>query len=54
MSSAQDKGTKLPGEDWVQLFNGKDLTGWVEVGKEKWEVQDGVIMAGPSRKNTAI
>jgi hypothetical protein len=38
--SAQDK-IKLPGEDWVQLFNGKDLTGWVEVGKEKWEVQDG-------------
>jgi hypothetical protein len=41
--SAQDKGIKLPGEDWVQLFNGKDLTGWVEVGKEKWEVQEGVI-----------
>ena len=20
---------KLPGEDWIQLFNGKDLTGWV-------------------------
>jgi hypothetical protein len=39
----QDKATKLPGEDWVQLFNGKDLTGWVEVGKEKWEVQDGVL-----------
>ena len=51
----QDKGTKLPGEDWVQLFNGKDLTGWVEVGKEKWEVQEGVIN-GKSRdaKNTAI
>ncbi|MCW5981509.1 MAG: DUF1080 domain-containing protein [Bryobacteraceae bacterium] len=34
---------KLPGEDWVSLFNGKDLTGWVEVGKEKWAVQDGTI-----------
>ena len=31
------------GEQWVQLFNGKDLTGWVEVGKEKWTVEDGVI-----------
>jgi hypothetical protein len=41
--SAQDKGTKLPGEDWVQLFNGKDLSGWVEVGKEKWEIQEGMI-----------
>ncbi len=34
---------KLPGEDWVQLFNGKDLTGWVEVGNEKWLVEDGAI-----------
>lgn len=34
---------KLPGEDWVQLFNGKDLTGWVEVGHEKWQVEDGAI-----------
>jgi hypothetical protein len=34
---------KLPGEDWVALFNGKDLAGWVEVGKEKWEVHDGAI-----------
>ena len=33
----------LPGEQWVQLFNGKDLTNWVEVGKEKWTVEDGVI-----------
>ena len=23
----------LPGEQWVQLFNGKDLTNWVPVGK---------------------
>ncbi len=34
---------RLAGEDWVQLFNGKDLTGWIEVGKEKWIVQDGAI-----------
>ena len=33
----------LPGEDWIRLFNGKDLTGWVEVGKEKWAVEDGAI-----------
>jgi hypothetical protein len=25
------------------LFNGKDLKGWVEVGKEKWSVEDGTI-----------
>ena len=34
---------KLPGEDWVQLFNGKDLTGWTEIGKEKWIVDNGAI-----------
>jgi hypothetical protein len=33
----------LPNEQWVQLFNGKDLTNWVEVGKEKWTVEDGTI-----------
>ncbi len=30
-------------EGWVSLFNGKDLTGWVKVGNEKWEVEDGTI-----------
>ncbi len=34
---------KAPGEDWLTLFNGKDLGGWVEVGKEKWEIIDGSI-----------
>ena len=33
----------LPNQQWVKLFNGKDLTGWVEVGKEKWTVEDGTI-----------
>ena len=32
-----------PNEQWVQLFNGKDLTNWVEVGKEKWVIEDGAI-----------
>jgi len=32
-----------PETGWVSLFNGKDLTGWVQVGNEKWEVEDGVI-----------
>ena len=32
-----------PGEQWVKLFNGKDLTSWVEVGDEKWAVEDGAI-----------
>jgi hypothetical protein len=33
-----------PGEPrWEQLFNGKDLTGWVKVGQEQWTVEDGAI-----------
>ena len=34
---------KMPSEQWVELFNGKDLTGWVNVGNEKWTVEDGAI-----------
>ena len=34
---------KPPDTGWVQLFNGKDLTGWVNIGNEKWEVEDGTI-----------
>ena len=37
-------GTKPPGEDWVQLFNGKDVTNWKNVGKEEWTVNDGVLI----------
>ena len=43
LAQAQSKRPALPGEQWVQLFNGKDLTNWVEVGKEKWTVEDGTI-----------
>ena len=34
LAFAQRQKPALPGEDWVPLFNGKDLSGWVEVGKE--------------------
>jgi hypothetical protein len=45
ISFAQQRGQRLPPPDtgWVSLFNGKDLTGWVKVGEEKWEVEDGTI-----------
>ncbi len=29
--------------EWQSLFNGKDLAGWVQVGHEKWTVEDGAI-----------
>ena len=40
---AQAAKQVLPGEDWVNLFNGKDLTGWVKVGNETWTVEDNTI-----------
>jgi hypothetical protein len=40
---AQNPRPKLPGEDWVPLFNGKDLTGWTKIGNEKWDVEEGTI-----------
>ena len=41
--TAQDK--KDDDKGWVQLFNGKDLTGWKTHpdDKAKWEVKDGLI-----------
>jgi hypothetical protein len=48
---AQSTKAKLPGEDWVQLFNGKNLDGWVKVGNEKWEVADGVIHGSAQTKD---
>ncbi|MEY4940776.1 MAG: hypothetical protein RIQ93_2511 [Verrucomicrobiota bacterium] len=32
-----------PDTGWVSAFNGKDLTGWVKVGNERWDIEDGVI-----------
>jgi hypothetical protein len=30
-------------DQWVPLFNGKDLSGWKAYGNEKWDVEDGAI-----------
>jgi hypothetical protein len=38
-----------PGADgWTKLFDGKTLSGWTTVGKNRWEVKDGVVVgSGP-------
>lgn len=28
---------------WIELFNGKDLTGWKHIGKGSFEVEDGAL-----------
>lgn len=37
-------GTEIP--QWINLFNGKDLTGWVDVNTspETWYVKDGMLI----------
>src|SRR5262249_3304870 len=42
-ATAEDK--KADDKGWVQLFNGKDLTGWKTHPKTpgRWEVNDGVL-----------
>jgi len=42
---AGEEEWKPQGEGWIQLFNGKDLTGWKFKGgtNTSWEVQDGVL-----------
>ena len=43
-SFAQQRGKQPPpSTGWESLFNGKDLAGWVKVGEEKWEIEDGSI-----------
>ena len=42
------KASKAGEKGWVQLFNGKDLTGWKTHPKSpgKWRVEDGMIVSG--------
>lgn len=42
-AAPQTPRPRQPGEEWTALFNGKDLTGWVNVGGEKWTVEDGTL-----------
>lgn len=36
----------------VELFNGKDLDGWIEYGNERWYVEDGLLVceSGPDKQ----
>ncbi|MGJ5820158.1 3-keto-disaccharide hydrolase [Paludibaculum fermentans] len=36
-------GTKPPGEDWIQLYNGKDISNWNSVGGQQWTSEDGIL-----------
>lgn len=42
----------LQSDGSISLFNGKDLSGWVNYGREKWYVQDGELIceSGPYKE----
>src|SRR5882724_9290321 len=47
-----DPGQPLPdkpdADGWVRLYDGKTLSGWTTVAKNRWEVKDGVVIgSGP-------
>jgi hypothetical protein len=51
-------GSSVSSEEWVSLFNGKDLSGW-DGDMRLWSVKDGVIrgqttIAKPTRGNTFL
>ena len=52
---ARGSGTEKPAErSWVQLFNGKDLTGWRADEPKCWKVESGMILAEvPTKLNVA-
>lgn len=43
-ANAQAVRSTRPQPQWVQLFNGHDLTGWDQIGKERWVVENGEIL----------
>ena len=46
---AAHMGLQAPaGAGWIALFDGKDLSGWVNNGQEKWIVEDGAILGESS------
>jgi hypothetical protein len=45
-------GFAFQGKKEISLFNGKDLSGWVIYGTEKWYVEDGLLISesGPDKE----
>jgi serine/threonine protein kinase len=48
--SAPTVSPTISSAGWVDLLNGTDLTGWEQQGPERFELQDGAVMAGGSER----
>ncbi|MGH9431854.1 MAG: 3-keto-disaccharide hydrolase [Terriglobia bacterium] len=55
-NGARDESDRylLPPGKWVQLFNGKDLTGWKHVGGGGMTVENGMIKAQGGKKDLGL
>ena len=40
----QESEEIAPQTEWISLFNGDNLDGWIERGKASWKVEDGVLI----------
>jgi len=40
-----------PAAEWKPLFNGRDMTGWEQVGGSHWEVKDGLLIGRQGEGN---
>lgn len=49
VTGADDKAADSEG--WIELFNGKDLTGWKASEGVEWKVEDGTIVTPPQRSH---
>ncbi len=47
LSSQQQAADSPTLDDWTDLFNGRDLTGWKQIGAGGWTVQNGVLTSKP-------
>lgn len=46
------QASKQPAQTpWVEIFNGKNLDGWEEVGKEKWTIESGILRGAAISKS---
>ena len=52
VAAIEGEPVKLDEKGWVELFNGKDLTGWKPEGRAVWKVEDGVLIGRQGPGNT--
>ncbi len=52
LNNSNGSNSNLEDDEWVALFNGKDLTGWKIHGTEKWYVEKGELVceSGPDKE----